>query len=146
MTKVLSGVIFTLTVILVFGFWRYASVVEALGETEQANRQLESTLQSLEDQNDQLIQQQARAAEVSHQHHEQTVKILREEIQTRLAIEQHKTKKLASKLKRMADANTQVKSGMQLVKAKTDNKDVDDENNSEKCAEVPIAEFYLKQL
>ena len=146
MSKIFMGVIFTLGVILVVVSWRYASAVEQLGETEQANRQLESTLNSLQLQNQQLLKQQQQATEVSSQHHEKTMAILRKEMRTKLDISEHKSNQLRLKLNRLRQENAQVKKGHQLVKVKMDSKDIDDESSSEKCAEVPIAEFYLKQL
>jgi len=145
-SKIFMGVIATLTVILVIVSWRYASAVERLGETEQANRQLESTLESLQVQNQQLVRQQEQATEVSSKHHEKTMNILRQEMQAKLKIARHKSNNLRAALNQSRQENAQVKQGRQLVKAKMNNKDVEDENSSEKCAEVPIAEFYLKQL
>lgn len=146
MSKVFIGVIATLTVTLIMVSWRYASAIEQLGETEQANRQLESTVETLQLQNQQLVKQQEQAAEVSSQHHEKTMNILRKEMQVKLEIARHKSNNLRADLNRLKQENAQIKQGQQLVKAKMNNKDVEDENSSEKCAEIPIAEFYLKQL
>jgi len=145
-SKIFMGVIATLTIILVFVSWRYASAVEQLGETEQANRQLESTLKSLQVQNQQLVRQQEQATEVSSKHHEETMNILRQEMQSKLKIARHKSNNLRAALTQLRQENAQIKQGRHLVKAKMNNKDIEDENSSEKCAEVPIAEFYLKQL
>lgn len=146
MSKIFMGVIATLTVILVIVSWRYASAVEQLGETEQANRQLESSLESLQLQNQQLVRQQEQATEVSSKHHENTVNILRQEMQAKLELARHKSNNLRTALNQLRQENAQIKQGQQLVKVKMKNKDVENENSSEKCAEVPIAEFYLKQL
>ena len=148
MSKIYLGVIATLTVVLILGFWRYSSVVESLGELEQANKQLVSTVESIEDQNKSLIKQQKHESGLSADHHEKTLKILRNEMRTKQILAQHKINKLTLDLKKSQAEVVRLKTGSAgLINiSKEHDSEKIPKTISEKCAELPIPEFYLKQL
>jgi len=144
MSKILFGIIIALSVIVVFGSWRYSLTLENIGELEQANRQLESTIKSLNEQQQGLISQREQENQQGLQHHEKALAILRDEMATKLALKQHKIDQLQARIEK-------IKTNQQAIKMKgiigtAHAKEVSNENMPEKCAELPIPEFYLQQL
>ena len=148
MSKVYLGVIFTLSLLLVFGFWRYSSALESLGELEQANKQLVSTVSSSEKQKKHLIKQQKQDGELSSRHHEKALQILSAEMRAADVLHVYKMGKLKRELNKYKLEVSHLKSGS--VKLINTSKELVNEKTSkeisEKCAELPIPEFYLKQL
>lgn len=134
MGKIYLGIIFTLSLVVVLLSWRYSAVLEELGGLEQANQQLVSALKTAEQQNRALQEQQKTSADISAQHHEKTLSILKNEQQIQNAILQHKITQLQKRLQQ-----------------NTGSKPVNREEKNEKsqqtdCADTVIPEFYLKQL
>jgi len=144
MSKILFGIILALSVIIAFGSWRYTSALENLGEFEQANRQLEATIESLNKQQQRLLSQRENENQQGLQHHEKALAILRDEMATKLALKQHKIDQLQARIEK-------IKANQQAIKIKgvigtAHAKEVSNESLPEKCAELPIPEFYLQQL
>jgi vacuolar-type H+-ATPase subunit I/STV1 len=139
MSKVYLGIIFTLLLGLGFGFWQYSSVLESLGELEQANRQLLTNVNSMEEQKQQLIKQQKQASEISSEHHEKALQIVNAEMLSKQRLLQYKIKQLKQQL-----SDVQFK----VVSTNKDaiNKEQVNEKKVNDCAESIIPEFYLKQL
>lgn len=132
MSKVYLGVIFTLLLGLGFGFWQYSSVLESLGELEQANRQLLTDVNSMEDHNQKLIKQQKQASDISSEHHEKALQIINAEMLSKQNLLQYKIKKLK------AEVASTIKEGTY--------KEQVNEQKINNCAESFISDFYLKQL
>lgn len=136
----------TIALVIILGFWRYTSVVQALGESEQANRQLEMTIEAVQVQNDQLLKQQREDSEISLDHHNKTLKIVRNEMQGQLNLLQYKVDNLKQNLKKTKTENNQLRANLIPVDMVKFSKEQTREEKSKECAETPVAEFYLKQL
>jgi len=138
MSKVCLGAGFTLVLGLGIVFWLYGSALESIGELEQANKQYIATIESYEDQKKEIVRQQQLDSELSLNHHEKALKILRDEMRMKESVFAHRENKYKLEIKRLKTASVQT------------NRDVSDEKISkevsEQCAELPIPEFYLKQL
>lgn len=144
MTKILFGIIVALSAVIAIGSWRYSLALESLGKFEQANQQLEVTIESLNSQQQTLVSEREKENQLGVSHYEKTLAILREEMATRLRLKQHKIDQLQTRIKKLK-ANQQpikVSGVIDAVQAK----EISDESLPEKCAELPIPEFYLKQL
>jgi len=144
MSKILFGIILALSTIIVFGSWRYSVALESLGEFEQANRQLESTIESLSAQQQRLVSQREKENQQGLQHHEKALAILHDEMLTKLALKQHKIDQLQTRIKKLKKKKQSIKISGIIDAAHAE--EVSDESLPEKCAELPIPDFYLKQL
>lgn len=136
MTKIYLGVILALLFVLGFGFWQYSSAIESLGEFEQANRQLESSVRSMEERQQQLRLQYQKANDVSALHHEEALRIINAEMLSKEGLMQYKIKKLRQ----------QLKPSMVFINKESTDKEQINEKETNNCAENFIPEFYLKQL
>jgi len=144
MSKILFGIILALSVVIAFGSWRYSVTLENLGELEQANRQFESTIESLNEQQQRLILQREQENQQGLQHHEKTLSILRDEMLAKLALKQHKIDQLQTRIEKIRTNQQAIK--MKGIIGTAHAKEVSNESMPEKCAELPIPEFYLQQL
>lgn len=134
MSKIYLGIIISLITGLGLLSWRYSAAQQDIGELEQANRQLLTSLQAVEQQNKTLHEQQQSAAEISARHHEKTLSIVRAEQQAQAELLQHKITRLQNRLRQVADTKT--------VSMEEKNETI----QQQECAETIIPEFYLKQL
>ncbi len=146
MSKIYLGVISTLLFILGIGFWQYSSAIESLGEFEQANRQLESSVRSMEERQQQLSLQYRKANDVSSLHHEKTLQIINTEMLSKERLLQYKIKQLRQQLSKQKNNAVQLKPSMIFTNKESTNKEQVDEKETNNCAESYIPEFYLKQL
>ena len=146
MSKIYLGVILTLLFILGFGFWQYSSAIESLGEFEQANRQLESSVRSMEERQQQLSMQYQKANDVSALHHEKALQIINAEMLSKEDLLQYKIKQLRQQLSKQKDNAAQLKPSMVFTNKESADKELVNEKETNNCAESVIPEFYLKQL
>ena len=146
MSKVYLGVILTLLLVLGFGFWQYSSAIESLGEFEQANRQLESSLHSMEERQQQISLQYQKAGNVSALHHEKALQILNAEMLSKERLLQYKIKELRRQLSQQKDNTEKTKPSMIFTNKESVDKERVNEKETNNCAESFIPEFYLKQL
>jgi predicted house-cleaning NTP pyrophosphatase (Maf/HAM1 superfamily) len=146
MSKIYLGAISTLLFILGIGFWQYSSAIESLGEFEQANRQLESSVRSMEERQQHLNLQYHKASDVSLQHHEKALQIINAEMLSKERLLQYKIKQLRQQLSKQKNNAVQLKSSMVFTNKESTNKEKVDEKETDNCAESYIPEFYLKQL
>lgn len=146
MSKIYIGIIFTLLLGLGIVFWQYSSVLKSLGELQQANRQLISHVNSMEQQQQQLTQQLQQASEISSAHHDKTLKIVNAEMTTKEGLFQYKIEQLKKQLGKLQLEKTQLKLGVVSTNMDSKQKEYLNEDKSNKCAESVIPEFYLKQL
>lgn len=146
MSKVYLGVILTLLFVLGFGFWQYSSAIESLGEFEQANRQLESSVHSMEDRQEQLSLQYQKASDVSALHHEKALQIINAEMLSKERLLQYKIKQLRQQSSKQKDNAEKLKPSMVFTNKESADKERVNEKETNNCAESFIPEFYLKQL
>lgn len=146
MTKIYLGVILTLLFVLGFGFWQYSSAIESLGEFEQANRQLESSVRSMEERQQQLSMQYQKANDVSALHHEKALQIINAEMLSKEGLLQYKIKQLRQQLSKQKNNAAQLQASMVFTNKESTDKEQVNEKETNNCAENLIPEFYLKQL
>lgn len=141
MSKVCLGVGSTLLLSLGVVFWLYTSALESMGELEQANNQYVATIESFENQIQERAKQQQFDSELSLSHHEKALKILRDEMSAKENYFSYRENKLRLEIKRLKATSIQTVNISKDVVDEEINKE-----DSDKCAELPIPESYLKQL
>lgn len=138
MTKILTGIIVSLFVLNAYTLWRNSSLSEELGEFRQANQQLVAEIESLNDQLQKQVNTRNNESKISKQHHEETIRILRQEMDSRISLLQHKNTQLSKKLDQVKQQS--------LKQTLNRKKDVQHVVPVEECGNAPIPEFVLKQL
>ncbi|MDH5518542.1 MAG: hypothetical protein OEY36_12110 [Gammaproteobacteria bacterium] len=146
MSKIYLGAILSLSIILSLGFWRYSSLSQQLGQLEQANRQLMTTLESEQLHKTKQLAQQQQSAELSATHHEKTLEIVKQEMQVQQNLLQHKIHQLQQRLLKLTEQSSGLKNQRPSRHVSDLSRDEGNEKNSESCADMPVAEFYLMQL
>ena len=136
----------TIVLLLGLGFWRYSVVVQELGEAEQANRQYQVTIKSMQQEKDSDREKQRQDSEIGLKHYNESLAIVRSEMKKKEDLLLHRINILKKEADRTKKENHQLKSGFKSMEVKSNEKESFNENNAEACAELPIPEYYLKQL